>query len=127
MTTEYIYCQECGREAGHLSWCPAHVRQRPGVVYQFPRARNTDPQTSHDAAASVTGTTETQRHLLELINAEPGTDLELMQRWPEDWGPASSSGLRTRRCELTEAGSVIDTGERRPSPSGRLCVVWGPS
>ena len=120
-------CLECGKDADHMQWCTDYVRPAAGVIYQFPRARNTDPQTSHDAAESVTGITETQRHLLELINAEAGTDLELMQRWPDEWGPATSSGLRTRRCELTEAGNVIDTGERRPSPSGRLCVVWGPS
>ena len=120
-------CRECGREADHAQWCEDYV-PRPfvgAVDYHPARARNTDPQTSHDAAASVTGQTETQRHLLELLAAEPATDMDLMERWHPDWGPATPSGLRTRRSELTEAELVIDTGERRPSPSGRLCVVWG--
>ena len=120
-------CRECGREADHAQWCEDYV-PRPfvgAVDYHPARARNTDPQTSHDAAASVTGQTETQRHLLELLAAEPATDMDLMERWHPDWGPATPSGLRTRRSELTKAELVIDTGERRPSPSGRLCVVWG--
>ena len=120
-------CLECGRESEHVRWCPAYVSPiSAGWAYTRPaRARNTDPQTSHDAAASVTGQTETQRHLLELLANEPATDMDLIERWHPEWGPATPSGLRTRRSELTEAGLVIDTGERRPSPSGRLCVVWG--
>lgn len=120
-------CRECGREADHAQWCEDYVPQPfvGAVDYHPARARNTDPQTSHDAAASVAGQTETQRHLLELLAGEPATDMDLMERWHAEWGPATPSGLRTRRSELTEAGLVIDTGERRPSPSGRLCVVWG--
>jgi len=120
-------CRECGREADHAQWCEDYVPQPfvGAVDYHPARARNTDPQTSHDAAASVAGQTETQRHLLELLAAEPATDMDLMERWQPEWGPATPSGLRTRRSELTEAELVIDTGERRPSPSGRLCVVWG--
>ena len=127
MTALADICLECGTEGRHVRWCPAYVSQPfVGAVNHRPaRARNTDPQTSHDAAASVTGQTETQRHLLELLANEPATDMDLIERWPAEWGPATPSGLRTRRSELTEAELVIDTGERRPSPSGRLCVVWG--
>jgi hypothetical protein len=38
--------------------------------------------------------------------------------------PVSVSGIRTRRAELVEAGTVYDTGETRPTISGRAAIVW---
>jgi len=34
------------------------------------------------------------------------------------------STQRPRRIELVDAGLVIDSGRRRPSPSGRPATVW---
>ncbi len=31
---------------------------------------------------------------------------------------------RARRCELTDAGRVKDSGKTRPSPRGRQATVW---
>ena len=29
-----------------------------------------------------------------------------------------------RRCDLTQRGLVVDSGQRRPSPRGRPAIVW---
>ena len=31
---------------------------------------------------------------------------------------------RARRCELRDAGDIVDSGQRRPSPRGQASVVW---
>jgi hypothetical protein len=88
-----------------------------------PRSRQTDPETSHDAAASVRNRTETQEGILNaLYEWGKMTDQELVD-WYE--GPkASPSGLRTRRAELVKMGKVRDSGQRVVLPSGRRAIVW---
>jgi hypothetical protein len=92
-----------------------------------PRARTTDPDTSHAAAASVTSLANTQRGIYMLLSLDgPATDEELLYRWHERMAaPMSPSGLRTRRSELVDMGYVRDTGDRRPLQSGRNAIVWG--
>ena len=123
------YCIECGKESGHLTFCEQWTPTRPKPVYRYttPTARSTDPDTSHAAAASIANVTDAQQTVLNLLSKHgPLTDLELAFRHADDEAePISPSGLRTRRAELTEQGLVVDTGERRLSPSGRSCVVWG--
>ena len=36
----------------------------------------------------------------------------------------SSSGIRSRRCELARKSLVVDTGDRVVTASGRKAVVW---
>lgn len=126
-------CFDCGVENRHLRWCPSFVQSPPpnlplvrDITESKPRARRTDPPESHAAAASVRNVTQAQAAVLELLDRfGPLTDLELaMRHSDETTDPVSPSGLRTRRAELTEAGLVYDTHERRESPSGRLCAVW---
>ena len=94
------------------------------------RARNTDPLTSHDAAATVRNITETHNAILTFIRIDgPMTDFELLARWRKycDRGwlePISESGLRTRRSELVAAGYLEDSGRRGKTPSGRSCIIW---
>lgn len=94
-------------------------------------ARNTDPDTSHAAAASVTRDTrtETQRALVRLLRRYgPMTDAELAERYylaTKGQPACSPSGLRTRRSELVRDGFVVDTGKRRTLNSGRKAIVWG--
>ena len=92
-----------------------------------PRARTTDPATSHQAARSVAHLRQTQRAVYTLLALEgPQTDEELAYLWHERMAdPISPSGLRTRRAELVDQGLVIDTGCRRPISSGRNAIVWG--
>ena len=91
-------------------------------------ARRTDPETSHEAAASVKNVAETGEMILWLLQS-PMTDIELVHAYnavAANGGvvKASESGIRTRRCELARAGKVVDTGQRNKTPSGRNAIVW---
>jgi hypothetical protein len=96
----------------------------------MPSARNTDPVTSHLAAASVSGISELQAHLLAIFHSMGDcTDEELANFHAQmvqmhGWPPASPSGLRTRRAELVAAGRLWDVG-RSTTASGRACTVYG--
>ena len=85
----------------------------------------TDPQTSHDAARSVTNLTEVKRKILEILE-RPQCDVDLLYniRANTDW-LVSESGIRSRRSELVDVGLVIDTKDRVKLPSGRYAIVWG--
>ena len=94
-------------------------------------ARVDDPTTSHEAAASVTHITATQYAIWNLLALKASTDSELVSRYhkamevdPETYPKASESGIRSRRAELTRIGSVVDSGERRLTQSGRQAIVW---
>lgn len=93
-----------------------------------PRARRTDPATSHAAARSVDREhlTHTQRVITTLLALEgPKTDEELLLLWNDRIADRiSASGLRTRRAELVDAGIVRDSGERRQLESGRMAICW---
>jgi hypothetical protein len=90
------------------------------------RARNTDPKTSHDAAASVDQITKTQEYVLKCLR-RPRHDVELVAAYNNlRTAPrASESGIRSRRAELVDRGLVIDTGRRVRLESGRYAIVWG--
>ena len=90
-----------------------------------PRARTTDPKTSHDAAESVREVTATQDYVLRALR-RPRTDVELVEAYRNfKIAPkASESGLRTRRSELVRQGLVRDSGRRVVLDSGRAAIVW---
>lgn len=94
------------------------------MSYDEAHARWADPDTSHEAAASVTAITATRRAILDVLETfGPCTDEEIATFYR---GPrASPSGLRTRRAELVRGGHVYDTGHRGVLQSGRRAVVWG--
>jgi hypothetical protein len=87
--------------------------------------RMADPETSHEAAESVTNITPTRQHILKALS-KPRTDSEMIQvyRTLETSPRASDSGLRSRRSELVEMGLVRDSGKRVRLDSGRYSVVW---
>jgi hypothetical protein len=93
---------------------------------QRARARRTDPQTSHAAAASVKSVeiSRLQGFILDALE-RPLTDEEL---WNElisrQIGGLTPSGVRTRRSELVDDGRVIDSGMKRPTKAGRGSIVW---
>lgn len=91
----------------------------------MPHARNTDPQTSHEAAASVKDLTETKKHILIALN-RPRTDIGLGEAYRNlKFAPrVSESGLRSRRSELVAEGLVKDSGRREKLPSGRHAIIW---
>lgn len=96
---------------------------RPLFDFETPTARATDPQTSHEAAASVrlrAGHTR-GRALVALAAAGPCglTDFELAARTGV---PQTSIGVR--RKELQRVACVEATDRRRLSPSGTPAIVW---
>ena len=120
-------CLQCGKDNGaHVSWCDDY---RPAPVYKHTKARNTDPETSHAAAASVTleTLTQTQALVLQMLQTHGAmTDEQLCMRIADDQrSPVSVSGVRTRRSELVAAGKIVDTGQRVPTRTGRQAIVWG--
>jgi hypothetical protein len=96
----------------------------------MPNARATDPQTSWDAAMSISSESISamKRNVLNLLK-NPMTDEELVNlynNWAYTLGEkfASPSGIRTTRSNLVKAGLVMDTGERVKLQSGRKAIVW---
>jgi len=89
-------------------------------------ARTTDPSTSHEAAASITGLRERQRRILEILRASDGmTDEELVAAYVRSDAPYQTpQSVRSRRSELRDLGLVRDTSRRRPMRSGRQAIVW---
>lgn len=93
------------------------------------QARLTDPETSHEAARSVTDLTVKQAHVLAVLEAwKPWgglTDERIRLEYVRDDRPyQSESGLRTRRHELVELGLVVDSGRRERLASGRRAIIW---
>lgn len=94
-------------------------------------ARTTDPETSHQAAASLDPVKMRAQHeyVLKLLR-KPGTDFDIACRWIEDHKNYASqnyspSGLRTRRKELVDMGKVRDSGKRVVlEATGRKAIVW---
>ena len=93
------------------------------------RARNTDPQTSHDAAESVKRIDEQRRAILALLEGTPMCDEKLIEQyglvWKREGYPAPSpSGIRTRRHELVERGLVEATDYKERMKTGGWGRVW---
>lgn len=99
-------------------------------VVPMAHARHTDPETSHQAAASVTRITSSRQAILDAYHLRgPMADFELEEYYAQvwqmhQWQPQSPSGIRSRRAELTELGRIIDSGRRTVTPSGRPCIIW---
>lgn len=96
-----------------------------------PRARRSDPGTSHQAAASVRQLTAKQRAVRTVLRRYGSlTDEQIREKYDYEVRMAglpvqSESGLRTRRAELVRRGDVVDTGDRRVMSTGRKAIVWG--
>jgi hypothetical protein len=91
---------------------PAPWEADPALV------QNNHPETSW--AAAVTVNTQTQEegvaHYLRECGARGATDIEIKEA-------TGYTRARTRRRSLTERGWVIDSGRRRPTPSGKAAMV----
>lgn len=95
-------------------------------VPPFIRARRSDPETSHEAASSLTHLRARQAAVLALLRLHgPRTLEELVRDYHKSrHTKQSDSGIRTRCSELVFAGLVEDSGERRKTKAGRNAVVW---
>lgn len=95
-----------------------------------PRARKTDPQTSHQAARRVSNTKRVQDIILSILWARgPMTDPQIAEHYynrvADGSAPqVSESGLRSRRAELVKRGLVHATSEREKLDTGRTAIVW---
>jgi hypothetical protein len=105
--------------------------QITGPGTRGPAARATDPETSHEAAASVQHITAKQRAVLDILTTYgPLTDEEIRNYHRAKKYPyQSDSGLRTRRHELVELGKVCAVMDgtkpfKRQTVSGRATIVW---
>lgn len=130
-------CVKCGLPADDRSYHPEPIitpkvrpiREDAEASIPMPKAvaRNTDPDTSWDAADSVDpDKAETQRaRVLRLLrDIGPMTDEQIRANYTVRYGTSSDSGLRTRRNELVTAELVRNTGKKRPGKSGRDFYVW---
>lgn len=98
----------------------------------MPKARTLDPSTSHEAAASVSNVSATQKAILKLLAIASMTDQDLIRAYNQIsigadsriFPRASESGIRSRRAELVELGLVQDSGSREKLASGRSAIVW---
>jgi hypothetical protein len=89
-------------------------------------ARATDPETSRDAAASVSSEKIRGGRLLiyrTLVDFGPMIDDEIYG-FSAVRAELSPSGARTRRSELVSRGLVVDSGARKTTRSGRQAIVW---
>jgi hypothetical protein len=94
-------------------------------VMSEPRARTTDPVTSHDAAASVKRIRESHELLLAAFERWGDmTDTQLAECLARVGAMLSPSGIRSRRAELVEMGKLRDSGRTDILPSGRRSIVW---
>jgi hypothetical protein len=91
----------------------------------MPNTRTTDPETSHEAAMSVTNITPLKQEILQRLMT-PMTDTDLYETLRTGSRLiVTESGVRSRRSELVQAGLVRDTGERVRLATGRRAIVWG--
>jgi len=88
-------------------------------------ARRTDPETSHEAAASVTNLTSKQAAVLEILrNGGPMCDEQIFDALWDSGFKMSPSGARTRRSELVDRGLVEFSGDYLTLKTGRRSRVW---
>jgi hypothetical protein len=97
-------------------------------------ARRSDPETSHEAAASVKNIRESHAFVKMLFRKHgPMTDEQAWKIYSRDYlhhvsgAPVMSpSGLRSRRAELTppRGKGIRDTGLKSKTTSNRNAVVW---
>lgn len=84
------------------------------------RVRRTDPQTSVDAARSITPGRTEKRILVQFRYASSTfTDDELCDK-VLGYAPT----IKSARSRLSNAGLLVDSGRRRKSNRGRDQIVW---
>lgn len=90
-------------------------------------ARATDPDTSHEAAASIDAdklSEDRKAVLLVLRSRGPLCDQDIFLHLTETGYNISPSGCRTRRKELCDIGLVEWSGHRIKLRTGRKSRIW---
>lgn len=89
-------------------------------LFNAPKARRRDPDTSHEAAATAESWVTENAILTKFAIYGPMTDDELCAKCPLWHQPT----LKTARSRVSKRGLLVDSGERRPSNRGRNQIVW---
>jgi predicted ArsR family transcriptional regulator len=85
---------------------------------QFPRVRNTDPDTSH-AAADQAAELAIKHHGIIMVALEtPGTIYDIAARTDLDHNAVA------RRMSELERMDLVFTDGKKKGASGRMCRVW---
>lgn len=88
----------------------------------FPRARRSDPATSHVAAESMRPAIgEQHSRILHALKYGGGKTIHEL---PDFVRGLDAVQIARRMSELEARALVVRTNETRPSPSGRPCTVW---
>lgn len=94
------------------------------------QARSTDPQTSHDAAASVNNISKVQKAIMSLLQASPMCDEKLIGQYriwqqTDDRFPAvTDQSIRSRRAELVAMGIIEAAPYKEQMSTGNWANVW---
>ena len=90
-------------------------------LFSQPVARNSDPETSWQAADRVADKAPTDRLkvLAALKEHGKGSDFDL-----EQWTGVIATSIGVRRGELVKAGLVVDSGERGVNGRGSKVILW---
>ena len=108
---------------------PASLECSPPATMSAPiAARLTDPDTAHDAAASVTDVARRNvyRAVLEaIVEHGPCTDHDLARYVSGKLGhPIGQTSVGVRRGELRNAGLVADSGHKGRTETGAKAIRW---
>lgn len=108
----------------------APEKKKPTLASADRRLKRNDPDTSFEAAVSVTpeGAEKLYRNIMEILScAGPCTDETLLKLLLGSWECrlTTASGARSRRAELVEAGWVKNTGNKGVTRAGNAAIIWG--
>ena len=95
-------------------------RERYAMI-EAARARRTDPDTSHAAAASVNINKGRAQVLHAFLAIGPMTDDQLVRILARHMSP---SGARSRRSELTKMGLIKYANRDVKLDTGRYAMAW---
>lgn len=111
-------CNERSTKAGM-----PEVDRTCGLPLRAPARRSAPPGTSEVAADMIAAVANHKRRQVFDVIAAAGL------QGATDAAVQAATGLRAqsvspRRDELRALGLIVDSGERRPTPSGRPAAVW---
>lgn len=88
-----------------------------------PRARRTDPHTSHEAS-DLTDVNKSIGWVLATISRKPLADHELVGIAEINGLPFTGQRLRTARASLVDMGLIEESGLYRLTENNRRAIVW---
>lgn len=90
-----------------------------GIFDEPPKARRTDPSTSHGAKQFRLNEDRIEVLGIHARNPQGLTDYELAGFMGRQF-----NSVNVRRGELRDHGYIEGTDMKRPAPSGSSCIVW---